>query len=445
MLQNNKKSVRLITGRYKYHRECLFISLIYLSLGVLWILFSDKLAYVISPDKTVFSLMNTYKGLGYVIITSLILYLLLKRLLKKAEQAEKENLYLSYYDVLTGLYNRRYYEMEIKRMDVEKNLPISVIMADVNGLKLINDAFGHQMGDQLLQKSADIIKNNCRPKDVLARWGGDEFVILLPNTSCEEARQLLEHIRGLCVLESIDVVQVSMSLGCAAKESMDVSFEEVLKNAEDDMYKHKVILNEGLRGNIINMIIKTLYEKNPREEEHSERVGELAGKIGMAIGLSEKEVGKLRLIGHLHDIGKIAISEGILNKEGKLTEREREEIRRHPDVGYRILSATGEMTELADCVLAHHERWDGGGYPRGLSGEHIPVEARIIALADSYDAMSRERPYRKALNEDVILFEIRRNAGYQFDPGIARVFVEDILGKPWKEEKFSCSLSNPVI
>jgi diguanylate cyclase (GGDEF)-like protein len=433
MTQNSKKSGGFLTGGYKYQRECLFISLLYLALGMLWILFSDRLAYAISPDKTVLLMINTYKGLGYVAVTCIILYLLLKSLLKKAEQAERENLYLSYYDTLTGLYNRRYYEIEIKRMDVEKNLPISVIMADVNGLKLINDAFGHQLGDQLLQKSADIIRDACRPTDVLARWGGDEFVILLPNTACEEARRLTDRIRGLCVPESIDVVQVSMSLGCAVKESGDVSLEEVLKNAEDEMYKHKIILNEGLRGNIINMIIKTLYEKNPREEEHSERVGEIAGKIGAAIGLSDNEVGKLRLIGHLHDIGKIAISDGILNKEGRLTEREREEIRRHPDVGYRILSATSEMVELADCILAHHERWDGGGYPRGLSGEDIPVEARIIALADSYDAMSRERPYRKALNEDIILFEIRRNAGYQFDPAIAKVFVEDVLGKPWKE------------
>lgn len=433
MSQNSKKSRGLIIGRYKYQRDCIVISLIYLGFGVFWILYSDRLVYNVSSDKTDLLMLNTYKGVGYVAVTCLVLYLLLRNLMKKAEKAEKENLYLSYYDALTGVYNRRFYEMEIKRMDVPENLPISVIMVDVNGLKLVNDAFGHQLGDQLLQKSAEIIKRACRPQDIIARWGGDEFVILLPNTPCEEARRLTERIRSLCVPESLDMIQVSMSMGCAAKESMDVSFEEVLKNAEDDMYKHKIIHNEGLRGNIVNMIIKTLYEKNPREEKHSERVGEIAAKIGAAIGLSEDEIGKLKLVGHLHDIGKIAISEGILNKEGVLTEREKEEIRRHPDVGYRILSAAGEMLELADCILAHHERWDGTGYPRGLSGENIPVEARIIALADSYDAMSSERPYRKALNEDVILFEICRNAGRQFDPRIARVFVEEVLGKPWKE------------
>jgi diguanylate cyclase (GGDEF)-like protein len=227
--------------------------------------------------------------------------------------------------------------MEVKRLDTEKNLPISVIMADLNGLKMINDAFGHQLGDQLLQKVAGSIKSACRPQDVLARWGGDEFVVLLPNTTYKETEKVVEKIRELCCRENIEMVHVSMSLGWDTKTSSDVSFSEILKNAEDDLYKNKIIQNQGLRGDLINTIIKTLYEKNPREERHSERVGEVAQKIGEAIGFSEIEVGKLKLIGHLHDIGKIAIEDGILNKPGKLTEREQEEVRRHPEVGYRIL------------------------------------------------------------------------------------------------------------
>ncbi len=431
MLQYLKEKAKLIPTGYKYRQECIKISLLYLVIGFLWILFSDRLAYIISPSKTALLMLNTYKGTIYVVVTTVILYLLLRSLLVKVEHSEKETLYLSYYDVLTGLYNRRYYEMEVKRLDTEKNLPISVIMMDLNGLKMINDAFGHQLGDQLLQKVAGSIRCVCRPQDILARWGGDEFVVLLPNTTYEEAEKIVDRINDLCCRENIDMVQVSMSMGWDTKVSTDVDFSEILKNAEDDLYKNKIIQNQGLRGDLINTIIKTLYEKNPREEQHSERVGEVAQKIGAAIGFSETEVGKLKLIGHLHDIGKIAIEDGILNKAGKLSEREQEEVQRHPEVGYRILSATSEMTDLADCVLAHHERWDGKGYPRGISGKEIPIEARIIALADSYDAMSSERPYRKALNEEVILYEIKKNAGYQFDPDIARVFVEKILGKPW--------------
>lgn len=432
-MQFFRKMVNSVSNRRKFQKECIKICLLYLIIGFLWIFFSDRLAFAISPNNTTLLVINTYKGTVYVIVTTIIIYLLLRGLLIKVERSEKENLYLSYYDVLTGLYNRRYYEMEVKRLDNEKNLPISVIMADLNGLKMINDAFGHQLGDHLLKKAAGCIKSVCRPQDVLARWGGDEFVILLPNTTYEETEKIVEKISTHCCRESIEMIQVSMSLGWDTKVSCDVSFSEILKNAEDDLYKHKIIQNQGLRGDLIKTIIKTLYEKNPREERHSERVGEVAQKIGAALGLSETEIGKLKLIGHLHDIGKIAIEDGILNKAGKLTEHEQEEVQRHPEIGYRILCATSEMQDLADCVLAHHERWDGKGYPRGISGTEIPIEARIIALADSYDAMSSERPYRKALNEEVILYEIRRNAGYQFDPDIARVFVENILGQQWNE------------
>lgn len=426
-----KKLYGWIPVRYKYQQECLNITFIYLTIGILWIFFSDRIAFMLSPSKSFFLMLNTYKGLFYVLTTSVILYLLLKSLLIKVEQSEKDNLYLSYHDVLTGLYNRRYYELEIKRMDNEKNLPISIVIADVNGLKLINDAFGHQLGDQLLQKAAETIRAACRARDVAARWGGDEFIILLPATTREEAEAIVDRIKENISGESVGMINVSMSLGWDTKESMDRDFAEILKNAEDSMYKNKIIQNHGLRGNLINTIINTLHEKNPREERHSDRVGDIAQKIGEAIGFSETEIRKLKLIGHLHDIGKIAIEESILNKEGKLTKREQEEIQRHPDIGYRILGATSEMLDLANCVLCHHERWDGLGYPRGISGQEIPIEARIIALADSYDAMSSERPYRKALDEDVVFYEIRKNAGFQFDPDIARVFVEKVMKRPW--------------
>ncbi|MEL7654632.1 MAG: diguanylate cyclase [Bacillota bacterium] len=433
MLELLKDTVQLmLKKRYKYQYECMRITLVYLIIGILWVYFSDRIAYMIAPNEKIFLMINTYKGWIYVIVTAIVLYILISGLLKKVEQWEQENIYLSYFDVLTGLYNRRYYEMEVNRLDIENNLPISVIMADVNGLKMINDAFGHHLGDELLRKAADAIRSICRTNDVIARWGGDEFVILLPNTAYEEAEKVVGRIKDACCEESVNMVRVSMSLGWDTKTTMEMCIAEVLKNAEDEMYKFKIIQNEGLRGNIINTIVKTLYEKNPREEEHSERVGELAEKIGIAIGFSDIAVSKLKVIGHLHDIGKIAVEEGILNKSGRLTEQEQEEIKRHPDVGYRILSATSEMLELADCVLAHHERWDGKGYPRGLTGERIPLEARIIALADSYDAMSSERPYRKALDEEVILYEIKRNAGYQFDPELARAFVEKVMGKPWE-------------
>jgi diguanylate cyclase (GGDEF)-like protein/PAS domain S-box-containing protein/putative nucleotidyltransferase with HDIG domain len=348
---------------------------------------------------------------------------------KKIKQ--EEILYLSYHDELTGLYNRRFYEEEIKRLDTERNLPISIIMGDVNGLKLINDAFGHLKGDELLQKAALAIRSACRADDIVARWGGDEFVILLPKTKTEEAVEIITRIKDQYSNESVNALSVSISFGWETKNNATDDILKVLKSAEDYMYKHKIIENEGTRGNTINTIINTLHEKNPREEQHSKRVSEICQNIGRALGLSEIKISKLKVVGLLHDIGKIAIEEGILNKPGKLTEQEWVEIKRHPDIGYRIFSSSYEMLKLADYILAHHERWDGSGYPKGLKGKAIPRVARIIALADSYDAMTSERPYRKALREEVVLAEIRNNAGTQFDPEIARIFIEKVLGKSW--------------
>lgn len=201
----------------------------------------------------------------------------------------------------------------------------------------------------------------------------------------------------------------------------------MLKSAEDYMYRHKVIESNSMRGNIINVILNTLYEKNPREERHSKRVSELCQRIGVAMGLSETEINKLKVSGLLHDIGKIAIEEQVLNKPGRLTDQEWNEIKRHPDIGYRILSSSLEMMEIVQYILFHHERFDGTGYPRGLKREEIPLLSRIIAVADAYDAMTNARTYKKALDKDAAIKELIQNKGTQFDPHIVDVFIEKVL------------------
>lgn len=415
------------SDRFKLKYECAKISLIYCMLGFIWIYFSDKITYALFTNKEMLFIANTYKGWIYVIITSIILYYLINKLLRKVELSKRENLYLSYHDVLTGFYNRRYYEEIFRSLDTEKNLPISIIMADVNGLKIVNDAFGHHVGDELLRKCAMAIKNACRGDDIVARWGGDEFIILLPRTESEDAGKVVNRIEAMCSEEYVNSVRVSMSLGWDTKTTMDQSLVKVLKNAEDYMYKHKIIKNEGLRGSLINTIINALHEKNTREEQHSERVGELSLKIGRALGLPEIEIEKIKVSGHLHDIGKIAIPDEILNKPGKLTTQEYKEIQRHPEIGYRIISTSYEMLEIAEYILAHHERWDGRGYPKGLRGAETPLISRIIGLADSYDAMSSGRPYKKTMPLEEIIREIKENAGTQFDPELAEIFVEKVL------------------
>lgn len=346
---------------------------------------------------------------------------------------KEEILYLSYHDKLTGLYNRRFYEEEVNMLDNKGNFPLTVIIGDVNGLKLINDAFGHQLGDRLLQTAADSIKEACRTEDIVARWGGDEFIILLSKTSAEDAQEIVKRIKIRCTQKWVSSLNLSISFGWDSKTKEEENINDIVKRAEDNMYQNKLIEYEGVRGNIINTIINVLNEKNPREKEHSRRVSELCQEIGRAMGLSDTEVNQIKTEGLLHDIGKIAIDEKILNKPGKLTDEEMKKIRLHPEIGYRILTTSNEMLSIANCVVAHHEKWDGTGYPKGLKGEAIPVHARIIALADCYDAMISERPYRNSFTLDQVCQEIRKNAGQQFDAGLARIFIEKVLKRQWEE------------
>ncbi len=342
------------------------------------------------------------------------------------KKTENRILHLSYHDNLTNLHNRRYYEEAIKRLDIEKNLPITIVMGDVNGLKMINDAFGHALGDELLKKASHVIQSICHQCASIARWGGDEFVILLPKTTSDEAEQIVGQMRKRATGVQVCDIPLSISYGWATKETPDVNIIQVLKRAEDLMYKNKVIEKKGMRGNTITTILNALHEKSPREELHSTRVSKLCRSIGHAMQFSESSIGMLQTAGMLHDIGKIAIHEGILNKPDRLSAREWDQMRRHPDIGYRILGSSHDMIELAECILAHHERWDGMGYPKGLKGAEIPIEARIIAIADTFDAMTSNRPYQQALSREVALAEILRCSGTQFDPDLVRVFVDKV-------------------
>jgi len=346
---------------------------------------------------------------------------------KKQRQEEIE--YLSYHDQLTGLYNRRFYEEELKRLDTERNLPLTIVMGDLNGLKLVNDSFGHVMGDELLKKVAKVLKKGCRSDDIVARLGGDEFIILLPKTDSSETEKIIKRINDLSLKEKVGAIDISISFGYETKRNKKEKIQEIFKKVEDHMYKSKLFESPSMRGKTIKAIINTLHEKNKREEQHSHRVSTLCKMMGEALGLPDYEIEELKSVGLLHDIGKIAIDENILNKPGELTDEEWKEMKRHPEIGYRILNTVNDMSDIANYGLYHHERWDGKGYPKGLIGEEIPFVSRIIAIADAYDAMTSERNYRNALPEEVVIAELKKNAGAQFDPELVTVFVEKVLGK----------------
>lgn len=344
------------------------------------------------------------------------------------EEIEKEMIYLSYHDQLTGLYNRRFFEEELTRLDVQSNIPITIVMGDVNGLKLINDSFGHTLGDELLKKATAVIAKGCRAGDIIARLGGDEFVLLMTKTDSKEAEKIIKRINDIALDEKVGSINISISFGFDTKNNQVENIRTTLKNAEDNMYKKKLFESPSIRAKTINVIRNALYEKNAREEQHSCRVSELCRRMGEAMRLEDYKIGILRSAGLLHDIGKIAIEEDILNKPEKLTDEEWEHIKRHPEIGYRILSTVNEMSEVAEYVLAHHESWNGKGYPKGLAGNKIPVPSRIISIAGAYDAMTSERSYKRPLEHEAAVTELRKNAGTQFDPELVDVFVNKVLG-----------------
>ncbi|WP_373482650.1 HD domain-containing phosphohydrolase [Acetobacterium sp.] len=336
-------------------------------------------------------------------------------------------MYMSYHDQLTGLYNRRFFEEEITRRDTEEQLPTTIIMGDINGLKIINDSFGHQVGDDYLKKTAEIIQTACRPEDIIARLGGDEFVVILPNADTAAAIEIIEHIKDMISKTKVNAIELSVSFGFATKVTHQQSLLETVISAENYMYTQKLYEHTSMRSKTIDLIMNTLFEKSDRESKHSNRVSTICEAIADKMNFIKDDVNQIRIAGLVHDIGKIGIKEEILNKAGSLDHDEWAAIKKHPEAGWRILSTTVDFSEVSEFVLRHHEKWDGSGYPNGLKGEEIPIEARIIAVADAYDAMTSERSYKKACSKDEAIDELKRCSGTHFDPEIVAAFVNKVM------------------
>lgn len=331
--------------------------------------------------------------------------------------------YQGYHDDLTGLYNWAYFKESLERLDSKRQLPLSIIMGDVNGLKLVNDAFGHNKGDQLLKNIAKLIKKSCRKEDIVARWGGDEFVILLPRTHSRTANEVVDRIKVACKSEDDRLIKTSVSLGFVTKETADQDIWELLKKAESWMYKHKLTESQSARSSIISSLEETLWERDYETKEHACRLKDLAKKVGKKIGLPGNKIDELILLAGLHDIGKIAIPDSILMKPGPFNEEEWETMKKHSEIGYRIANSSLELASIADGILHHHEWWDGNGYPHQLKGEEIPIISRIISVVDAYDVMTHERPYKKAMEKNKAISELKKYAGHQFDPEIVEIFI----------------------
>jgi len=350
-------------------------------------------------------------------------YLAFCRDITERKQAEEKIRYLSYYDNLTGLHNRLYLEEEMKRLDTGRQLPISVIMVDLNGLKLVNDTYGHDFGDKMLRDAAEVLRCSCRSEDIIARWGGDEFVILLPQTKREETEGIYRRIKGLTASVYIENVPLSMAMGLAVKEKPEQELSNVLNQAEKDMYRKKLAESRSEKSAILDTLLKALGEKCYETEEHIGRMQEIASGIGNYLELPEAEMNRLALAVKLHDIGKTSISEDLLSRAGPLNQEEWDIIKKHPATGYRIARTAEAFSHVAEDILAHHENWDGSGYPQGLKGEEIPLLARIVAIADAYEVMTAGRPYREPLSQTEALSELKNCSGSQFDPELVEIFI----------------------
>nr|WP_300095363.1 HD domain-containing phosphohydrolase [Sedimentibacter sp.] len=336
--------------------------------------------------------------------------------------------YLSYHDFLTGLYNRLYFEEFLKKADKKENLPISIIFGDVNGLKLTNDIFSHAAGDELLKKSAEVLKRVCRTNDVVARMGGDEFAVILPKTDELAAKNIIDRVKNELSNEHISAIKCSMSLGSCTKSSDEQDIVRTMECAEEIMYKDKTINRDHVNSELIKTIIETLHSNYPRERVHSFNVSKLSSDLAQAMGLNEKDVLKVREAAFLHDIGKIAFKDEIINKKDVLNAEGKEVLQQHSLAGYRILNLFEETMDLAEGVISHHEKWNGTGYPSGLKGEEIPVMARIIAIAETYDVLTNPM-FDGSMTKEAALAEIKKFSGINFDPEIAEKFIKMMTEK----------------
>ena len=335
--------------------------------------------------------------------------------------------YLSYHDQLTEVYNRRFFEEALERLDSERRLPLSIAMLDVNGLKLINDVFGHAKGDELLVEIAKILSRNIRDGDILARIGGDEFIIVLPNTHLEEAERIAGRIRVDADAEKFSDMVLSISIGLATKTEIVQRIQEVIDNAEDKMYSKKLVESQIMREKTCEQIILTLENYSTYEGTHQYKVMDSAVRIGRRLGIVGEELLALRDAGRMHDIGKIGIDQGLIIKERSLSHEEYSFIKKHSEKGYQILKSIDRYSSIAEVVLYHHERWDGQGYPRGLKGNEIPLMSRIITVADAYEAMTNKQPYREAGSKDEAIKELRKYSGTQFDPMVVEAYIKELL------------------
>lgn len=392
-------------------------------------------------EKADVEILDQLAGLASIAYENAFLYREAQKEITDRKQTETLLQYQNFHDSLTSLYNRTYFEEEMQRMDKRRSGSAGLIMLDLDGLKLINDTMGHERGDVLLATAAHILSASFRDSDVVARIGGDEFAVLLQpadeatiQAGCERIRQKTTDFNALQLQAPI-----SLSIGYAVAADPSVPMRELFQRADNTMYREKLHRRQSTRSAIVQTVMKLLEARDYITEGHADRLQGIVARVGRALGFSDEKLSDLRLFAQFHDIGKVGIPDSILMKPGPLTTEEKTEMQRHSEIGQRIAQSAPDLVPIADWVLKHQEWWNGQGYPLGLSGEDIPLECRILSIADAYDAMTSDRPYRKALPHSEAIIELERCAGTQFDPSLVGIFVSlcaesiEVAGKTGKK------------
>ncbi|HWR42397.1 HD domain-containing phosphohydrolase [Sporomusa sp.] len=372
-------------------------------------------------------LLSRFAELASIALDNARLYTASQKELVRRMRIENELRYISTHDYITGLYNRAKFEEELTAWDTA-GLTYCLLACDVDGLKLINDSMGHAAGDAVLVAAAQALKAVSPAGSLVARVGGDEFAIAAQCTdkNCPETICLRLKAAVATYNQGNPQHPLSISTGYAIRQSPTDTIASLLKRADDSMYREKLHRGYSVRSSIVQGLLKALEARDYITEGHADRMQDIASELGFALGMTDRELAQLRLIAHFHDIGKVGIPDSILFKQGPLTPQEFTDMKRHCEIGHRIALSVPELSHIALYILAHHEWWDGNGYPQGLQGEEIPLECRIIAIADAYDAMTNNRPYRKALTHEQAITEIIKYSGRQFDPRLVDVFLTSI-------------------
>ncbi len=364
------------------------------------------------------SIPKRNKGkMGYVLSISDI---------SQEKKLKKDIHYLTFHDQLTAINNRTYFEEEISKYNEPEYLPVSIIMSDLNGLKLTNDVFGHQLGDELIKKAAQVLKKSCRASDLLARIGGDEFIIVLPNTDKKIAENIERRIKKFTSEENVVFGKLSMAMGSATKEDSQQDIFHAINEADKRMYTNKFTESKKYREGMLLFIKNKLKENYSSNYDNDLDTRNILLQMGRRINLSNKELEEISLYTEMGDIGMFSIPEHIKNKASKLDEKEWDIIKKHTESGYKIATAIQKFNPVANYILCHHERWDGTGYPQNLKGEEIPVISRMISIVEAYAAMINKRNYRKTMNREEAILEISKCADTQFDPRLVEIFKKVI-------------------